>query len=169
MTIVGQREARDYIELSQARAPRVILPADSAKRKELARLEGLLTAGRDDGQPPFSADVRARLEKNIEQRRAELSELARVQVAPPTLLFDRELVLDLGGRRVELRNRGRANSPADVTVYLPQEQALWTGDIVVHPVPYVMASHPVPWISVLREILGALPERMWQCLIGYRC
>jgi cyclase len=57
---------------------------------------------------------------------------------------------------VEIRNRGRANSPDDVTVYLPEEKVLFTGDILVHPVPYAMQSHPTHWASALRE-LEALP------------
>ena len=51
-----------------------------------------------------------------------------------------------------LENRGRANSPADVTVYLPEARVLFTGDILVHPLPYVGASHPLPWIDVLRAV-----------------
>jgi cyclase len=75
----------------------------------------------------------------------------------PDLLFDRELTLVLGGRRIELRDRGRANSPHDVTVHLPDERVLFTGDILVQdPYPYVSASWPVPWIAVLRE-LEAVP------------
>ena len=54
---------------------------------------------------------------------------------------------------MELRDWGRANSPHDVTVYLPEERILFTGDIVVQsPLPYSGASWPVPWIEVLRGI-----------------
>jgi glyoxylase-like metal-dependent hydrolase (beta-lactamase superfamily II) len=80
-----------------------------------------------------------------------------VKAVPPTVLFDDSLRLDLGpGRRVELRNRGRANSPNDVTVYLPEQRILFTGDILVSPLPYVGGSNPGPWIQVLRE-LEAIP------------
>jgi len=72
---------------------------------------------------------------------------------PPDLVFEGGLSLDLGGRRVELRDWRRANSPHDVTVYLPEERILFTGDIVVQsPLPYSGASWPVPWIEVLRGI-----------------
>jgi len=89
----------------------------------------------------------------IRQRKAELEELTDLKVVPPDLVFDDGLGLDLGGRRVELRDWGRANSPHDVTVYLPEERILFTGDIVVQsPLPYSGASWPVPWIEVLRGI-----------------
>ena len=68
-------------------------------------------------------------------------------------VFDRAMTLRLGTRRVELVDRGRANSPHDVTVYLPNERILFTGDILVQsPLPYTGMSWPVPWIEVLREL-----------------
>ena len=83
---------------------------------------------------------------------AELDELAAVVVAPPSLGFEGTLTLFLGSRRVELRDEGRANSPHDVTVYVPAERVLFTGDVVVHPIPYAWQSHPVPWLDVLRRL-----------------
>jgi glyoxylase-like metal-dependent hydrolase (beta-lactamase superfamily II) len=94
---------------------------------------------------------------HIRQRRAELEELKTLEVVTPDLLFDGALTLPLGRRVLELRDRGKANSPHDVTIYLPKDSVLFTGDIVVQsPLPYVGASWPVPWIEVLRQ-LEALP------------
>lgn len=152
LTIVGQRANASFIELNLARAPRSITAPASATRKALQELESRLGAGRDATGRALTNDEKAGLARNIDRRRAELDGLATIQVAPPTLLFDRELTLELGGRRVELRDRGRANSPHDVTVYLPDERVLFAGDILVYPVPYAMQSHPVAWIDVLREI-----------------
>jgi glyoxylase-like metal-dependent hydrolase (beta-lactamase superfamily II) len=95
---------------------------------------------------------RALLTRVVEQWGRQLREFALVRPAPPTLLFDTTLSLDLGGRRVELTNRGHANSPSDVTVYLPGERVLFTGDIVVWPVPYTFDAYPSPWIRVLRQL-----------------
>jgi glyoxylase-like metal-dependent hydrolase (beta-lactamase superfamily II) len=53
---------------------------------------------------------------------------------------------------VELVNRGHANSPSDVTAWLPAERVLFTGDIVVWPVPYTFDAYPSPWIRVLRQL-----------------
>jgi cyclase len=141
--IVGPRENRRYIELNLARAPRAITAPESGQRKVLAQLEGFLASGKDGEGRTLSDADKKRLELNVRQRRHELQDLANVQIAPPDLLF-RELTIVL--------NRGRANSPADVTIYLPDEQVLFTGDIVVHPVPYAMQAHPVPWLDVLRQL-----------------
>jgi glyoxylase-like metal-dependent hydrolase (beta-lactamase superfamily II) len=78
-------------------------------------------------------------------------------VVPANLVFDKELTLTLGSRPVILHDWGKANSPHDVTVYLPDEKILFTGDILVEdPLPYTGASWPVPWAEVLRQ-LDAMP------------
>ena len=75
----------------------------------------------------------------------------------PTQLFDGRLSLDFEGTRIEIEDRGRANSPNDVTFWLPGERILFAGDILVRsPLPYVGASWPVHWAAVLRD-LEALP------------
>jgi cyclase len=153
VTIVSERETAQYLELNGIWWARKETAPGSAKRAALGRREGLLAGGRDSAGRPLSPEARRRLEVNVRQRRAELEELASLRVVKPDLVFDRELTLTLGRRRVELRNRGRASSPDDVTIYLPDDRVLFTGDILVEdPLPYVLASWPVPWIEVLRQL-----------------
>jgi hypothetical protein len=52
--------------------------------------------------------------------------------------------------------RGHANSPNDITIYLPVERILVTGDIVVWPVPYTFDAYPRPWTRVLQELENLL-------------
>lgn len=156
VVIVGARDNRHWISLNLARWPAVATRQDSPTRAALAGMLRLQAAGRDSAGRELSAEQRARLPLAIEQQRTELLELAAVREAAPDSLFDRELTIRLGRREVRLVNQDRANSPADVTVYLPRERVLFTGDILVHPVPYAWASHPRPWIGVLRR-LEALP------------
>jgi glyoxylase-like metal-dependent hydrolase (beta-lactamase superfamily II) len=155
LTILGQRENRSFIELNLVKLPAGAIAPESAKRKALLDLEAKLSAAKEGGGEALSADAAAALARNVEERRAELRELAKVKVAPPNLLFDQELILELGGeQRVELRNQGRANSPNDVTIYLPRQRVLFTGDILVNPLPYVGGSFPGPWVEVLRRLEG---------------
>jgi cyclase len=158
LSVIGPRENRDFIDVNLVRSPRAMLAADSGMRKTLAELESRLASGRDAEGRELSEALRKSLVTNIAQRRREIAELARVEVVPPDVLFTEELTLFVGSHRVQIRNRGRANSPADVTVYLPDEQILATGDIVVHPVPYAMQSHPTYWTDVLRQ-LESLPVK----------
>ena len=44
--------------------------------------------------------------------------------------FETDHVLDLGGRRIEIRHVGAAHTPGDSFVWLPDAQVVFTGDIV---------------------------------------
>jgi len=156
LVIVGPKASRDFIAYWQERWPRFELAPDSASRAEVKEQEAWLAKGQDAEGKPIGAESRKLLERAVAQAQNELAELKTARVAAPERLFEEELRLDLGGRTVELRNRGRANSPADVTLYLPRERILFTGDILVHPVPYAMGAYPVAWLEVLRA-LESLP------------
>jgi len=146
LLVVSERATARFIDLNGTWWSRMNAASGSEKRNDLKAKESELAAATD-------VAARRSLEKVIRQRKAELEELTHLNVVPPDLVFNGELGLDLGGRRVELRDWGRANSPHDVTVYLPEERILFTGDIVVQsPLPYSGASWPVPWIEVLRGI-----------------
>lgn len=85
--------------------------------------------------------------------RAERDELAAFRAITPDVAVAHELDLYLGKRHVHVQNRGRANSPDDVTVSLPAEGVLFSGDIVTQtPLPYTRATWPVEWSAVLRDI-----------------
>jgi len=150
LTVISERETARFIDLNGTWWSRMNAAAGSEKRKSLAAKEAELAAAKDPA-------ARQALETLILKRKGELEELAGLQVVRPDMTFDGELTLELGGRRVLLHDWERANSPHDVTVYLPSEKILFTGDILVQsPLPYSGASWPVPWIDVLRRI-EALP------------
>ena len=150
---MSERQTRDYIALNGDWWARMSTASSSARRAALAALEQELANGKDSTGRALTADEKRHHEGAVGQRKAELDELATLKVVPPNLVFDGALTLWLGGRRIELQDRGRANSPHDVTIYLPQDSVLFTGDIVVQsPLPFVGASWPVPWIEVLQRL-----------------
>lgn len=152
LTIVGARANRAFIAVNQARYPKQLARPTSAQHKTLAVLEPILASGRDTSGRTLTTDERKRLGAIVAQLHNELVEIARVEVAPPTLLFDDDFDLYLGTRHVVLHNWGRGNSPADVTAYVPDAKVLFTGDIMVYPVPFTGASYPTLWIDVLKGI-----------------
>jgi cyclase len=153
VTIVTERRTREFTALNTRYWSRYSTAPDSPRRQALRELETELARGTDSTGQAHTAEQRRRLETVIRQRTAELDELAKVRVVVANQVFDGSTTLWLGGRRVELVDRGRANSPHDVTVYLPKERILFTGDILVQsPVPYTGMSWPVPWIDVLAEL-----------------
>jgi len=153
IAIVSQRDNARYIELNGIWWSRMSTQPGSARRAGLARMEQDVARGADSSGHRYTAEELAMHRGHIRQRRAELEELATLEVVPPDLLFDGELTLPLGRRTLELRDRGKANSPHDVTVWLPQDRVLFSGDILVEdPFPYTGASWPVPWALVLRDL-----------------
>ncbi|MBL8114601.1 MAG: MBL fold metallo-hydrolase, partial [Acidobacteria bacterium] len=122
LVIVSERETRGYIDLNSNWWARMSTAASSTRRADLAKLDERLRAGKDEGGQPLSADARARLETAVKQRTSELEELSTLEVVRPTLVFEREITLSVGGRRVLIQDRGRANSPHDVTIYLPEDR-----------------------------------------------
>ena len=73
----------------------------------------------------------------------------------PSQVFETELTLTVGDKRIDLLNVGPAHTRGDVLVHVPADRTVFTGDIVFvggHP---VMWSGPVQnWIDACETILG---------------
>jgi cyclase len=152
LTIVGARANRAFIAVNQERYPKQLARPTSAQHRTLAVLEPILASGRDTSGRLLTPDERKRLAAIVDQLHTEIVEIAKVEVAPPTLLFDDDLDLYLGKRHIVLHDWGRGNSPADVTAYVPDALVLFTGDIMVYPVPFTGASYPTLWTEVMKRI-----------------
>ena len=141
LTLLAERNTARWIELNQEYWKALSTAPTSARREALAKLQA-------DVDGPAG-------ERVVAKRRAELEELATLKVVVPTQLFDGRLSMDFEGTRIEIEDHGRANSPNDATVWLPAERILFAGDILVRsPLPYVGASWPVGWATVLRDLEG---------------
>jgi glyoxylase-like metal-dependent hydrolase (beta-lactamase superfamily II) len=157
VAIVSQRDNARFIELNGIWWSKMSTQPNSTKRAGLGRMEEDVARGADSSGRALTAEELTMHQGHIRQRRAELEELKTLKIVTPDLLFEGELTLPLGRRVLELRDRGKANSPHDVTIWLPQDRVLFSGDILVEdPYPYTGASWPVPWAGVLRD-LEAIP------------
>lgn len=56
--------------------------------------------------------------------------LSGTEPAGANVAFETDHVLDLGGRRIEIRHVGAAHTPGDSFVWLPDAQVVFTGDII---------------------------------------
>jgi cyclase len=95
----------------------------------------------------------AELQKTFDGQSRVLAELERSRLQLPTLTFDSELSVDLGNRVVEIRHCGIGDTRGDAWVYLPKEQILVTGDLLVAPVPYFFAGYPEGLARSLHRLL----------------
>jgi glyoxylase-like metal-dependent hydrolase (beta-lactamase superfamily II) len=72
-----------------------------------------------------------------------------VELVLPTRTFDGELELRVGDRRVRLLEVGPAHTAGDVVVHLPDDDVVFTGDILFH------GGHPIVWAGPVRNWIAA--------------
>jgi cyclase len=133
----------------------------------------------EQGYPAFIAALKNRLSKNVsvfggpmnEEERSfyasdvkiaerYIAENPNVEVVLPTTTVQDRLTLRHGKRVIDIRYFGRGHTSGDLVVYLPKEQVVITGDLVVWPVPYVgsQQSHPGEWSAVLQQVIALHPK-----------
>lgn len=134
--------------------------AASKNAEAIAGLEKALAEGvNSEGKPLTDAD-RAGMEATVAMARHWLADADDTGWSPPTLAFEGELALDLGGRRVAVRHAGLANTTGDIVVWDAATRTLVTGDIVVHPTPYSFGSFHSEWIDTLAALRALEPARI---------
>jgi glyoxylase-like metal-dependent hydrolase (beta-lactamase superfamily II) len=120
--------------------------------EEIARLQKLLSSGKDDQGVPLSAEARGPLQRSLELQEAYVAEIPQIQLIPGNLTFDRSLVLHAAGRDICLYYYGYAHTRGDAVVYLPAEKIVLTGDVLESGVPIMRSAYPVKWLGVLESI-----------------
>jgi glyoxylase-like metal-dependent hydrolase (beta-lactamase superfamily II) len=130
-----------------------VAPRDlQAEAEYRAKVEKALATGiRSDGTP-VTPTFRAFFEDLLANYDFVNEQITHRQVTRPTRTMTDRLVVDLGGRSVELRHIARGNTQGDMFLWLPEERILATGDIVVSPTPFGFFSYPKSWAGVLREL-----------------
>jgi len=152
--IISERRSAEYIPLNSSWWAVSSAKENSARRKAISDLEKELKLGKDTATgATYSNEEILKRKKIIDQRKNELDELSTLKVIPPNKFFDKEMTVELGNRKVVLKDWGKANSVHDVTYYLPKEKILFAGDIIVQiPIPFTFESWPTSWISVIEQI-----------------
>lgn len=123
---------------------------DEAARKEAAdalqRIDALIV------DPATPEDRRTRLRK----ARGQWEELGRswpgTYIVAPTETFSSRLDIPDRNLPVSIRFLGRANTAGDALIWLPRQRVLFTGDVVVAPVPYGFFSYPADWVKTFGRI-----------------
>lgn len=71
-----------------------------------------------------------------------------VIVVPPKTLFERELQLSVGAKKVRLIDLGPAHTSSDTIAYIPDDRVVFTGDLLFNEGTPVMWAGPVEnWIK----------------------
>jgi len=110
-----------------------------------------------DGTPLTSAQL-SEVRNDLSGEEQVVTEFPNFVPRLPDMTFEREINLNLGNHAVEIKFQGRANTPGDAVVFLPRERILITGDIVVHPVPYLCSGYPSEWAETLERPAALDPQ-----------
>ena len=108
--------------------------------EEIARLQKLLSSGKNEKGAHLSAEDRKELERLLDLQHEYVAETPQIQLVPGTLVFDHTLVLHDSGREIDLYYYGYAHSRGDLVVYLPAEKIVMTGDLLESQVPRMPSS-----------------------------
>jgi glyoxylase-like metal-dependent hydrolase (beta-lactamase superfamily II) len=101
-------------------------------------------------QPPAPNLAALRHQRN--EARFFLEQKTAVRHTFPDVTFTDAMEVQLGDRLVRILNYGRAVTPGDAFLYLPEDKVLVTGDLLVNPISFALSSYPTEWLKVLERI-----------------
>ena len=112
----------------------------------------ILTDGKDNNGKVLSDGEKKEYEDAIKGLEPVQTEFKALADKTPNFTFDSELTINLGSREVQIRHPGRGNTAGDAIVYLPKEKILISGDLIVHPVPYMFGGYPSDFVKTLNKL-----------------
>jgi cyclase len=123
-----------------------------------SRIEQLMKLGLNaDSQPASPKEIES-LTSAVKIIRQYVAENSTYREVLPDSLVDDRLVLNGGGRTIEVRWFGRANTRGDVVTILPRERIIASGDLLVSPMPFAFGSYPTEWVAVLDSVAALQPK-----------
>lgn len=169
--IVGNqvyRDASPHVEFIAHEATRDYLPVAGVKAREgmlegaprgVEYLKGLLEAGTGPDGSPLTSEERQSMESDIRLVEHYLEVVPKTVIVLPTTVVHDSLTLRSGKREIRVLHLGRGHTSGDLVVFLPRERVVFTGDLVVWPIPLVGGdqSHVAEWSGTLERVrsLGA--------------
>src|SRR6201994_3342930 len=87
--------------------------------------------------------------------------IERVQPRTADVVVPEMITIDLGGRIVEVRHLGFAQTPGDLVVWVPDAKVLWVGNMIQAPspaLPWLLEGRHHDTIETLKRVKEFLPE-----------
>ncbi len=79
----------------------------------------------------------------------------------PNIVFEEKLTMYRGGKPVEILHLGRGHTKGDTVVWLPEEQVLFSGDLVEYgATPYTGDAYLKDWPETLSRLRSLGPEKL---------
>jgi glyoxylase-like metal-dependent hydrolase (beta-lactamase superfamily II) len=87
--------------------------------------------------------------------------IERVQARTADIVVPEMISVDLGGRILEVRHFGFAQTPGDLVIWVPDAKVLWVGNMIQAPspaLPWLLEGRHHDTIETLRRVRDFLPE-----------
>ena len=87
--------------------------------------------------------------------------IERVQARTADITVADMIDIDLGGRTVEVRHFGFAQTPGDLVIWVPEAKVLWVGNMIQAPspaLPWLLEGRHQETIATLARVRDFLPE-----------
>jgi cyclase len=98
------------------------------------------------------AQQKAALQKDLADAQRLAQQNSEIKVAPPNVHYSTKMVLNRGGRAIDLLFLGRGHTAGDTVVYLPKERIVATGDLMQSRLAYMGDAFFSEWITTLEEL-----------------
>ena len=98
------------------------------------------------------AQQKAALQKDLADVQRLQQNNSEIKVTPPNIHYSTKMVLDKGGREIDLMFLGRGHTAGDTIVFLPKERIVCTGDLMESRLAYMGDAFFTDWIATLEEL-----------------
>src|SRR5258706_1980310 len=99
-----------------------------------------------------NAQQKAALQKDLADAQRLQQNNSEIKVTPPTIHYSTKMVLNRGGREIDLLFLGRGHTAGDTVVYLPKERIVATGDLMESRLAYMGDAFFDEWITTLEAL-----------------
>ena len=163
-TLVNTHFHYDHAHGNQAFGPDIAIIGHEYTRRKMAGdplAEGTFQRGKA-GDARQLAALRERLASAPDEERAgietqigwverRIEATAEIAPVPPNVTLNERMTLFRGDREIQLHFFGRAHTGGDVSVYLPREKVLYTGDMMFAGISWLGDGYVNEWPETLER------------------
>ncbi len=150
---------------------RAYLPAQGLRNRQsmlktapegLAYIKTLLQKNESFGGGPLADEERESLASDVKLVEQYLEVVPKAEIILPDLTPIGTMTLASAGRTIQIKSVGSGHTGGDIIVYLPREKILFSGDLVIWPVPLVGQDQScvLEWGSTLERLIALRPARI---------
>jgi cyclase len=128
--------------------------------KGVDQLQRFLASGVGPDRSPLDAEERASMESDVQLVEHYLEVVPKAVIVLPTEVVRDSMTLRQKSREIRILYLGPGHTSGDLVVWLPRERILFSGDLVVWPIPLVGGdqSHVGSWSATLNAMRDLHPQ-----------